>query len=202
MTDIHFDDSLADREIEADHDAWASGNNPIALSNTEPVDATAALETVKFMTPIIHPDATASDAVTSSLVCIVTEPSAVAEVEFSAVATPMVRRVNVTVTLLLAGIVAVAVVMTIFVLVGVAAVPVAPPPLIATPGVPVLEKKPDGYVSVMVLPLASSPPAVVVNDTVAAAEVLPATRSDAAIENEGLVTWPPITPELTPADAV
>ena len=71
--------------------------------------------------------------------------------------------------------------------VGVAAVPVAPPPLISTTGVPVLEKKPVGYVSVMVLPVASAPPAVVVNDTVAAAGVLPATRSDAAISNEVFV---------------
>ena len=107
--------------------------------------------------------------------------------EFPAVAAPMVRPVTVTVTALLAAIAAVAVVMTIRVLVGVAAVPVAPPPLIATPGVPVLEKKPDGYVSVMVLPVASAPPAVVVNENVAAAEVLPATRSYAAIANEGLV---------------
>ena len=122
-----------------------------------------------------------------------------------AVAAPMVRPVTVTVTavLTLAGIAAVAVVMTIWVLVGVATLPVGGPlPLICTPGVPVLEKKPKGYVSVMVLPVASAPPALVVNDTVAAAGVLPATRSDAAITNEGLVTWPPITPELTPDDAV
>ncbi len=85
--------------------------------------------------------------------------------------------------------------MTICVLVGVATVPVAPPPLMVTPGVPALEKKPDGYVSVMLLPVASAPPALVVNETVAATGVLPATRSDAAIANEGLVTWPPITPE-------
>ena len=108
-------------------------------------------------------------------------------VEFPAVAAPMVRPVNVTVTALPAAIAAVAVVMTICVPVGVAAVPVAPPPLIATPGVPVLEKKPDGYVSVMLLPVASAPPAEVVNDTVAAAGVLPATRSDAAIVNEVIV---------------
>ena len=78
--------------------------------------------------------------------------------------------------------------MTSWVLVGVATEPVGPPPLICTPGVPVLAKKPDGYVSVMVLPVASAPPAVVVNENVAAADVLPATRSDAAIVNEGLVT--------------
>ena len=65
-----------------------------------------------------------------------------------------------------------------------ATVPVAPPPLTVTPGVPALEKKPDGYVSVMVLPIASAPPAVVVNENVAAAAVFPATRFDTAISNE------------------
>ena len=105
-----------------------------------------------------------------------------------AVAEPMVRPVTVTVTALLAAIAAVAVVITICVLVGVAAVPVAPPLLMDTAGDPALAKKPDGYVSVMVLPVASAPPAVVVNENVAAADVLPATRSDVAITNEGLVT--------------
>ena len=119
-----------------------------------------------------------------------------------AVAAPMVRPVTVTVTAVLAAIAAVAaVVMTIWVPVGVATVPPLTP-LIVTPGVPVLAKKPDGYVNVMVLPIASAPPAVVVNEKVAAAELLPATRSDVEIANEGLVTSPPITPELTPDDAV
>ena len=78
--------------------------------------------------------------------------------------------------------------MTIWVLVGVATVPVGGPvPLICTPGVPVLEKKLDGYVSVILPPAASAPPAVVVNENVAAADVLPAKRSDADIANEGLV---------------
>ena len=110
-------------------------------------------------------------------------------VEFPAVAAPMVRPVTVTVTAVLAAIAAVAaVVMTIWVAVGVAMVPVGPLPLIVTPKVPAeVVKKPDGYVSVMVLPVASAPPAVVVNDTVAAADVLPATRSDAAISNEVIV---------------
>ena len=40
----------------------------------------------------------------------------------------------------------------------------------------------------MVLLFASAPPAVVVNENVAAADALPATRSDAAIPNEVLVT--------------
>ena len=125
----------------------------------------------------------------------------VTPIELPAVAAPMVRPVTVTVTAALAAIAAVAVVMTIWVPVGVATVPPLTP-LIVTPGVPVLAKKPDGYVNVMVLPIASAPPAVVVKENVAAADVLPATRSDGAIANEGLVTWPPIAPELTPDDAV
>ena len=47
-----------------------------------------------------------------------------------------------------------------------------------------------------------APPAVVVNENVAAADALPATRSDAAIANEAFVTSPPITPDATPEDAV
>ena len=79
--------------------------------------------------------------------------------------------------------------MTIWVLVGVATEPVGgPAPLICTPGVPVLAKKPDGYVSVMVLLVASAPPAVVVKVNVAAADVLLATRSKAATVNEVFVT--------------
>ena len=105
-----------------------------------------------------------------------------------AVAAPMVRLVTVTVTAVLALTAAVAVVMTIWVLVGVATLPVGGPvPLICTPGVPVLEKKPVGYVSVILLPIPSLPPAVVLNENVAAADVLPATRSDVAITNEGSV---------------
>ena len=105
-----------------------------------------------------------------------------------AVAAPMVRPVTVTVTAVLAATAAVALVMTIWVLVGVATLPVGGPlPLICTPGVPVLEKKPAGYVSVILLPISSLPPAVVVNENVAAADVLPATRSDVAIANEGSV---------------
>ena len=106
-----------------------------------------------------------------------------------AVGEPMVRPVTVTVTAVLAAIDWVAMVITIWVLVGVATVPVGGPlPLICTPGVPVLEKKLDGYVSVMVPPVASAPPAVVVNENVAAAPVLPATRSDVAIANKALAT--------------
>ena len=99
-----------------------------------------------------------------------------------AVAAPMVRPVTVTVTAVLAAIDWVAMVMTIWVLVG-AATPPLLTPLIVAAGIAVLEKKPDGYLSVMVLPDASAPPAVVVNENVAAAELLPATRSDVAIAN-------------------
>ncbi len=47
-------------------------------------------------------------------------------------------------------------------------------------------------------PVASTPPAVVVKLQVAAALVLAATRSDAAIENEVLVTWPPTDEDMIP----
>ena len=101
----------------------------------------------------------------------------------------MVRPVTVTVTAVLAAMDWAAMVMTIWVLVGVATVPVGGPlPLICTPGVPVLEKKLDGYVSVMVLPAASAASVEVVKVNVAAAELFPATRSDAAIANETSVT--------------
>ncbi len=79
--------------------------------------------------------------------------------------------------------------MTIWVPVGVAMVPVGLP-LIATPKVPDEVKKPDGYFSVIVPPIASAEPAgvSVVNENVAAAAVLPATRCAGVIVNEGLVT--------------
>ena len=109
-------------------------------------------------------------------------------VKLPAVAAPMVRPVTVTVKAVLEPIDWVAMVMTIWVVVGVATLPVGGPvPLICTPGVPVLEKKPVGYVNVMLLPISSLPPAVVVNENVAAAGVLPATRSPVAIANEGSV---------------
>ena len=105
-----------------------------------------------------------------------------------AVADPMVRPVTVTVTAVLRAMVPAVTVMTIWVAVGVAMVPVGPLPLIVTPKVPAeVVKKPDGYVSVIVLLVASAPPAVVVNEKVAAAAVFPATRSAVAIVNEGLV---------------
>jgi hypothetical protein len=51
-----------------------------------------------------------------------------------------------------------------------------------------VEKKPDGYVSVMLLPAASAPPAVVVKVNVAADDALLAMRSEAATVNEVAVT--------------
>ena len=79
--------------------------------------------------------------------------------------------------------------MTIWALVGAALVPAAPlGAMKPTTGVADVAKKPDGYVSVIWLPAASAPPAVVVKLNVAAAGVLPATRSDAAIANEVAVT--------------
>ena len=92
--------------------------------------------------------------------------------------------------------------MTIRVLVGVAAEPVVPPPLIDTPGVPVEEKKPVGKVSVIKPPAVSAPPAVVLKANVASTCALPATRSIEKTLNETDVTAPPITPEATAADTV
>ena len=106
---------------------------------------------------------------------------------FPAVTGPSLSPSTVTMTFVEAAIPAVAVVMTIAVADGAAEVPLTDP-LINTLGVAELLKKPGGYVNVIVLPIASAPPAVVVKLTVAAAELLPATRSDVAIANEGLVT--------------
>ena len=92
--------------------------------------------------------------------------------------------------------------MTMCVPVGVAAEPVGPPPLICTLGDPALAKKPDGYVSVMLLPAASAPPAVVVKVNVATVPALPATRSAEATPNVTEVTAPPIAPDATDAEAV
>ena len=60
------------------------------------------------------------------------------------VAAPIVRPDNTTVTKVLAAINAVVVVMTMLLLVGVALVPVGPAPLICTPGVADVAKKPNG----------------------------------------------------------
>ena len=104
-----------------------------------------------------------------------------------AVALPMVRPVRVTVTAVLELSVAVPVVMTIDVAVGAAALLVAPP-LKATVGVVLVAKKPEGYESVMLLPAASAPPAVVVNENVAAAPVFPEIRSTFETKNIRILT--------------
>jgi len=75
------------------------------------------------------------------------------------------------------------------VLVGCALLPVAPLGAAKpTEGVADVVKKPEGYVKVTLLPTDSAPPAVVLNENVTVAFVLPATRSDAAIENKVPVT--------------
>ena len=113
-----------------------------------------------------------TDTTTSALVDIVM-PDAL-----PAVAPPMVRPVSVTVTVVLAASVAPAVVMTMEVAPGgLMGVKLAPPAETAPVGVALVAKKPGGYDSVILLPAASAPPAVVVNENVAAAPVLPATRS-------------------------
>ena len=120
------------------------------------------------------------DGVWSTLVAMVTP------VALPAVAAPMVRPVTMTVTAVLAATVWEALVMTNRLLEAKATVPPSTPP-IDTAGVPELKKKLGGYVSVIQLPPASAPPAVVLNANVAAAAVFPATRSAVAIVNEVFV---------------
>ena len=134
--------------------------------------------------PPITPDAVPAEAVGSALVAMIIVPPPVAA--------PTVKPVSVTVTAALAASAAADVVTTIWVRVGCAQLPLAPP-LMDAPGVAVAAKKPDGYVSVMVPPAAIAPPAEVVKTNVAAALVWPATRSPGAIEKEVPVTCPPIT---------
>jgi len=113
-------------------------------------------------------------------------------VSLPAEAAPIVRPDRVTVTAVLAAM-TVLIEITIELCGNVAVkkpqLPVEEPvPLKTAVGVVTFEKKSEGNASVMVLPAARAPPAVVVNENVAAADALPATRSDAAIANEVLVT--------------
>ena len=85
---------------------------------------------------------------------------------------------------------------------GLMGVKLAPPVDTAPAGVALVAKKPDGYDSVILLPAKSAPPAVVVNENVAAAPVLPATRSPLAIANDAPVTCPPTAPDAIPTDAI
>jgi hypothetical protein len=96
---------------------------------------------------------------------------------FPAVTGPSLSPVRVTMTFVEAATTAVAVVTTISVADGAAEAPLTDP-LINTLGVAELLKKPGGYVNVILLPIASAPPAVVVKLNVAATFVLSATRSD------------------------
>jgi hypothetical protein len=111
----------------------------------------------------------------------------------------MASPLRVTVTADVAAIIAVAVVMTIEVDVGAAELPVEVP-LMETAGVAAVPKKPEGYASVMKLPIASAPPAVVVKLNVADTFAFPATRSVSPITNVPVDTCPPMTPDDMPTD--
>jgi hypothetical protein len=117
------------------------------------------------------PDASPKLRVKSELV------DTVIPVLFPAVTGPSLSPVRVTMTFVEAATTAVAVVTTIAVADGAAEAPLTDP-LINTLGVAELLKKPGGYVNVILLPIASAPPAVVVKLNVAATFVLSATRSD------------------------
>ncbi len=145
----------------------------------------------------IPPDATPTDETVSASVRIVMP------VALPAVAAPIVTPLSVATTVVLVLSVAVPVVMTMNVAVGAAALLVAPP-LKATAGVALVLKKPGGYQSVMLLPAASEPPAVVVNENVTAAPVLPATRSLPATANDVEQTEPvlQICPDDVPTDVM
>ncbi len=122
------------------------------------------------------PDASPKLAVKSALV------DTVIPVPLPAVGGPSLSPVRVTVTLAEAATAAVAVVTTIAIDDGGAAVPLAGP-LINTLGVAELLKKPGGYVNVMKLPMASAPPAVVAKLIVAVTFAFSAIRSALSIQN-------------------
>ncbi len=129
----------------------------------------------------IPPEATPTDATMSMVVCTVMP------VALPAVAAPMVRPVSVIVTAVLAAIVGEllpAIVMTMKVSPGgLMGVKLALLTDTVPEGVGLVAKNPDGYVSVMISSGLSAPFAEVVNENVAAAPVLPATRSPAAMVN-------------------
>ena len=147
--------------------------------------------------PKLHrmvPDAIPTDAITSTLVDIVIP------VEFPAVAPPIVMPFSVTVTATFATSIPLLVLMTMDVGVGASAAPVTPP-LMLTTGVALVEKKFNGYVSVMLLPAASDPVAVGVNEKMAVTPILCAMRS--VIMNVVLVTrgGPLMAPDCITLDA-
>jgi hypothetical protein len=120
----------------------------------------------------ICPDDMPTDVMESALVVIVMPDV------LPAVTPPMVRPVRVMVTAVLAASVAPAVVITMEVAPGgLMGVKLAQLVDTVPEGVALVAKKPDGYDSVILLPAASATPAVVVNENVAAAPVLPAIRS-------------------------
>ena len=112
------------------------------------------------------------------------------EIELApAVTAPMVSPDNTTVTAVLAAMVWLAVVKMTKVPPVMMGAPEAVGPLGATkPADVTAMKKLEGNLSVMKEPVASAPPAVVVNVHVAAELVLAAVRSDPAIANETPVT--------------
>jgi len=106
---------------------FAATQSPLAIANDVPVTC-----------PPIAPDAVPTDAVGSALVDIVMPD------ETSAIATPMVRPVSVTVTAVLAASAVPPVVMTMEVAPVCAGVRIAPPAESVTAGVELVAKKPDG----------------------------------------------------------
>jgi hypothetical protein len=147
----------------------------------------------------IPPDSTPTDATVSASVCTKMP------VVLPAVAAPMVRPVSVMVKAVLAASVVPAVVMTMQVTPGgLMGVKLASPVDKAPIGVALVAKKPEGYESVILLPAASAPPAVVVNENVAAAPVLPVTRSlpETANDVEQTELALHICPDDMPTDAM
>jgi len=69
-------------------------------------------------------------------------------------------------------------------------------------GVPPAAKKPEGYISVIVLLAESAPPAVGINENVAITFPLLTTRSLCAMRKDVKFDEPPITPDATDTDAV
>ena len=69
-------------------------------------------------------------------------------------------------------------------------------------GVPPAAKKPEGYISVIVLLAECAPPAVGINENVAITFPLLTTRSLCAMRKDVKFDEPPITPDATDTDAV
>jgi hypothetical protein len=145
----------------------------------------------------IPPESKPTDAIGSALVPILIP------VDIPAVAEPMVKPVRVTSTTVLASIPRFATVITTDLPSGIDGMPNEVGPLgVTKPAATTAVKKYKGNVNVMVLPISSLPPAEVMKDNVAVEFFLPANRSEIAIANEAFATWPPITPESLPFDAI